>query len=411
MDIRAQEGAVKKGIEVFCCYARKDQPLLLNLKVHLTPLVREGLITLWADVNIDAGIEWEKEIHHHLNTARIILLLISPDFIASEYCYSVEMRRAMERHERTEARVIPIILRPVSWQRTPFGKLQALPTDAIPITSGKWHHQDEAFYQVAEGIREAVEARLAEEERVRRDEEVKQAHLTEEETSHLERRSLDQSEGGIIAPLEQIEASRKVSSKQQEHVKTEAISPTLHSIKSPNQILQSFWSKVSVFFPRRPIAGAQKQAQLGPEPLAKKRLHLVAPRKFLLIGVLVTIFICSSIIGFKLVSTPQLKASYISIPQASSPGSGYTLRWTTKSENRLQGTFSITLGYAPNPTSTPNYTDSCSGTINSNNISLICDNSTDQFNTYTLRGMIYPDGHIQFFSTSDSVGEYTFQPN
>jgi len=80
-------------IEVFCCYAREDQPLLLDLKTHLMPLQREGLITLWADIDINAGEEWEKEIHRHLNTAQIILLLISSDFLASEYCYSIEMQR------------------------------------------------------------------------------------------------------------------------------------------------------------------------------------------------------------------------------------------------------------------------------------------------------------------------------
>jgi WD40 repeat protein len=181
MEIRAREGARQGSIEVFCCYAREDQPLLVQLQKHLKPLQHEGLITLWADIDIDAGTEWEKEIHRHLNTAQIILLLISPDFMASEYCYSVEMQRAIERHEHGEARVIPIILRPVAWQKTRLGKLQALPTDARPITSGKWHHQDEAFYDVAEGIRDAVEVLLAEVERVHKAEEAEQARLAEEE--------------------------------------------------------------------------------------------------------------------------------------------------------------------------------------------------------------------------------------
>ncbi len=74
-------------LEVFCCYARKDQLLLNELKIHLSPLQRRGLITIWSDIDIDAGAVWEKEIKQHLNTAQIILLLISPDFMASEYCY------------------------------------------------------------------------------------------------------------------------------------------------------------------------------------------------------------------------------------------------------------------------------------------------------------------------------------
>ena len=87
---------------------------------------------MWHDRNISAGTEWEREINKHLNEADIILLLISPDFIASDYCYSKEMKWAMDRHERGEARVIPIILRPVdNWKGAPFGKLQALPKDSF----------------------------------------------------------------------------------------------------------------------------------------------------------------------------------------------------------------------------------------------------------------------------------------
>src|SRR6266700_717280 len=98
-------------VEILCCYARKDQLLLNNLKSHLMPLQRQGRITLWADTDIDAGMEWENEIDKHLDTAQIILLLVSPDFIASEYWYGKEMKRAMARYEAGEAQVVPVILR------------------------------------------------------------------------------------------------------------------------------------------------------------------------------------------------------------------------------------------------------------------------------------------------------------
>ena len=88
-----------------------------------------------------------------LNSAQIILLLVSPDFMASDYCYGVEMQRALERHEQKEARVIPIILRPVYWQIPFLQKLQALPLDAKPIVSSSWQYQDEAFLNVTKGIR------------------------------------------------------------------------------------------------------------------------------------------------------------------------------------------------------------------------------------------------------------------
>src|ERR1051326_8277156 len=95
-------------IEIFCCYAREDQILMKSLRKHLMPLQRRGLITIWSDTDIDAGAAWEDEIQKHLNSAHIILLLISRDFIASDYCYSTEMARALERNEQKEARVIPI---------------------------------------------------------------------------------------------------------------------------------------------------------------------------------------------------------------------------------------------------------------------------------------------------------------
>ncbi len=150
----------RRHAEIFCCYAREDQSLLLKLRTHLTPLLREKLITIWADTDIDAGMQWEKEIDLHLNTAQIILLLISPDFMNSDYCYSSEMVRALERHKNGEAYVIPIILRPVYWQGAPFAKLQALPTDGIPLTDRKWLSMDEAFFNVVEGIRVVCEELL-----------------------------------------------------------------------------------------------------------------------------------------------------------------------------------------------------------------------------------------------------------
>ena len=147
---------MEKPLHIFCCYAREDQSSLLELKKWLFPLQRDGLIRIYADIDINPGEEWRQKIDHHLKTAHIILLLISPDFVASEYCYSEEMKKALERHNKGEVCVIPIILRPVNrLQHLPFGKIQCLPTDAKPIT--KWPHFDDAFCDVAEGIQKIVE--------------------------------------------------------------------------------------------------------------------------------------------------------------------------------------------------------------------------------------------------------------
>ena len=120
-------------------------------------LKHQGAITTWHDRGIGAGEEFDKVINGHINADDIILLLVSPDFLASKYCYEREISRAMERHEAGEAIVIPVILRPCDWQGAPFGKLQAAPTDARPVT--QWTNTDQAFLEVAKAIRGAA-ARL-----------------------------------------------------------------------------------------------------------------------------------------------------------------------------------------------------------------------------------------------------------
>ena len=143
-------------VKIFFCYAHADEDLLMKLKRHLSPLVNQGLIDVWHDRNISAGTEWEQEIKEQLNSAQIILLLVSPDFMASNYINDVELKRAIERHQRGEGRVIPIILRPVYWQGI-LGHLQALPKDGLPVTDPEWHTLDRALYNVTEGIRKVVE--------------------------------------------------------------------------------------------------------------------------------------------------------------------------------------------------------------------------------------------------------------
>jgi formylglycine-generating enzyme required for sulfatase activity len=141
-------------IRVFYSYAREDQELRETLEKHLRPLKRRRIITDWHDRLITAGAEWAKEIDEHLESADLILLLISPDFMASDYCHDVELKRAMEKHEAREARIIPVILRPARWQGFAFSKLQCLPTDARPVT--RWPDRDEAFVDIVAGIEKAA---------------------------------------------------------------------------------------------------------------------------------------------------------------------------------------------------------------------------------------------------------------
>jgi tetratricopeptide (TPR) repeat protein len=144
-----------KPIEIFYSYAEEDEELRKKLDNHLSILKASGVISEWHDRNINSGTDWEKRIDEHLNSADIILLLISPYFLASRYCYSFEIDHAIKRHQSGEARVIPVILRAVDWHTSPFSRLQALPTDGKPILA--WSNRDKAFANVLRGIRNIIE--------------------------------------------------------------------------------------------------------------------------------------------------------------------------------------------------------------------------------------------------------------
>ena len=142
-------------VKIFFCYAQEDEQILNQLKSHLRLLERQGLIELWYDREISAGIEWEQDDTKHLSEAQIILLLVSPDFMNSDYCYSVMMQRAMMRYNQGEARVIPIILSRCDWKNAPFSKLQVIPKHARPIT--EWEDRGAAFDNIVTNIRRVVD--------------------------------------------------------------------------------------------------------------------------------------------------------------------------------------------------------------------------------------------------------------
>ena len=140
-----------KTVALYFSYAPTDEALQTQLANHLTLLNRQGVITSWSTHQILPGSDRTQTIHQQLNTADIILLLISPDAIADDTCYHLEIQRAIERHQSGEARVIPILLRPVDWQSAPFSQLDVLPKNHQPVTT--WPNPDQAFQEIAEGIR------------------------------------------------------------------------------------------------------------------------------------------------------------------------------------------------------------------------------------------------------------------
>jgi TIR domain len=139
---------------VFFSYSHKDEALRDQLETHLAMLKRQGVISTWHDRRLVAGDDFNAGIARELEFADIILLLVSPDFLASDYCYGVELTRALTRHETGSARVIPVILRPCDWHQAPFGHLLATPTDGKPLS--KFSDPDDAFLEITKAIRAAA---------------------------------------------------------------------------------------------------------------------------------------------------------------------------------------------------------------------------------------------------------------
>ncbi len=141
-------------VKLFYSYSHQDEILRDKLETNLKLLQRQNVISGWHDRKIGIGKEWENAIDENLKTSNIILLLVSADFLASDYCFDTEVKIAMERHKKQEAVVIPISLRPCDTNGSDFMKLQGLPKDFKPVT--KWDNQDEAFTDIARGIREVA---------------------------------------------------------------------------------------------------------------------------------------------------------------------------------------------------------------------------------------------------------------
>jgi TIR domain len=142
-------------VTLFLSYAHEDESLRSELETHLSLLQRQGLVSTWHDRRIMAGTRWAETIDEHLKSASIILLLVSSDFLASDYCYGIEMQRALDRDKAGQARVIPLMVRPCDKKGAPFAHLQALPTDAKAITT--WNNRDAAWTDVTAGIRRVIE--------------------------------------------------------------------------------------------------------------------------------------------------------------------------------------------------------------------------------------------------------------
>ncbi len=148
------------ALRVYSCYAPEDEELRNKLTKHLLPLKRERMLTTWLDVPVHAGSDLKLEVEKQLKEADLILLLISPDFIASEYCYDLQLTTALNHYEAGKVEIIPILLRPVLWEGTLIKQLPLiLPTSKLPVTC--WSNEDEAFKNIAIAIRDLIQTKLA----------------------------------------------------------------------------------------------------------------------------------------------------------------------------------------------------------------------------------------------------------
>ena len=142
-------------MKVFISYSHKDEAALERLHTHLAVLRRDGRIDEWFDREILAGGEIDAEVGERLESSGLFLMLVSPDFLASDYCVEREMERALERHRSNDARVVPIIVEPCDWASTPLRDLKALPRDGKPVSD--WTNENNAYLEVVQELRRVLE--------------------------------------------------------------------------------------------------------------------------------------------------------------------------------------------------------------------------------------------------------------
>ena len=170
------ENRMSKPLKTFICYAHEDHEVVDGLKKQLAIFEKKGLLQIWSDGKILAGEHWDKSIKTQLEHAEIILLFISVDFINSDYIEKNELQAALQRHRDGHATLIPIIVRPCHWaEYFDIGQFQALPSKARPILSSHFPHLEEAFFEIASGVKKTAEDL--------RDKKIADAIRAEEETS------------------------------------------------------------------------------------------------------------------------------------------------------------------------------------------------------------------------------------
>jgi internalin A len=163
--VEAPEKGHAKPLKVFISYSKHDREEFLEPMItFLRPLVLGGWLETWNDHDITAGEEWDDAIRQQLATADIILLLVSAKSLNTDYIWNVEIKAAMERHEKGDSRVVPIILSQCDWKQEhrngehvfPLARLNALPAKGIPVND--YAKMEHAWQEVADGLKSIITA-------------------------------------------------------------------------------------------------------------------------------------------------------------------------------------------------------------------------------------------------------------
>lgn len=226
-------------VNIFFIYARADQKYKQRIINNLSPLIQDGTITVWSDEHIPPGADWEKEIRKNLNTADVILALVSGDFLGSSYIQSTEMLLAFERHEKKEVEIIPIILGACLWESNARLKnLQALPDDGKPVNT--WSPEDNAYLSIALGVKAKINEVLARRRKAEEDNiAAAQKVLQQKEWEYA------QSKGTVTAYMEYVQRFQ-LSPEQQDEVEDgltktrEAIDYTLACVRDTKEAYEDY---------------------------------------------------------------------------------------------------------------------------------------------------------------------------
>lgn len=267
-----------ESVSLFISYSHKDDELRKELTTHLMPLRRQGLISTWYDRMIEPGSKWDEAIKAQLMAADIILLLLSADFIASDYCADVEIQAAMDRHLSGDAVVIPVVLRDTYWKNQPYAALQSFPPDAKPVTdTDAWPQKDKAFVKVAEGI-EAVAHRLIQARQLKRALQAEKEQSFRELARHV---TGDGTVSGIErARLEELRGKLALLPAVADRIVAEELAPSRKRAENLAFYAATFQAEITRAYPvtdqsRQELAELQEQLLLPADAVARVEAPLI----------------------------------------------------------------------------------------------------------------------------------------